>query len=91
MTTEEVFREIITQLYNSFDTDGNGWLEKEPLKLFADKMHQHNENDEEAKFEEEKFDKAFATLDTEGDGKIRFEALYAMLLAFAKKEGKIAE
>jgi len=62
----ENVQEQVKTVFNSFDKDGNGYLEREEIKSVAKELGAEFKSEEE-------LDKLMKLIDTNGDGKISLE------------------
>ncbi len=49
------FTEVCKGIFTTLDANGNGYIEKEECRMFADKLVQNAKNDQDPKIDEEKF------------------------------------
>ena len=85
MPTKDQITEQAKQVFAQFDTDHDGWLDKDETREF----YKVAVTQAGATFSEDNFQAAHGKMDTNGDGKISLEELTAWLLEKAAAQGKL--
>ena len=86
--TKEQLNEIAKQMFESVDTNKNGSLDIDEVRVFSTNMMKQFKPD--AEFNEERFATNFAKLDKNGDGKVCFDELAKSMIEKATEAGVIA-
>ena len=86
--TQEQFAVMINNLFTKHDVNADGHLDR--TESHAALVDAHERFGKGNPFNEEKFDEAFQAMDTDKDGQISKDELFAFLHKIATENGKLS-
>ena len=83
------FKAACEMVFKNLDINNDGKLQKNECKSFASTLYKQAKQDQEAEFDDSKFDESFDKMDKDSSGTLSLEELTGAALAMAQKSGAV--